>query len=422
MWGFLRGIGLVIRRQEFSPAHITITVESAKVGAPCPSCGRVSRSRHSSYTRFLMDLPADGRTVNIQLLVRRFRCRNPACRRRVFAERFPQLVRPHARRTERLENLLTRIGVLLGGEAGARLSQDLHVPVSPDTMLRLLYRMELTPVVGLRVVGIDEWAWRKGLRYGTIVCDLEAGRPVELLPEARAESAPRWLAGHPGIEVVSRDRAGVYADAATLGAPRAVQVADICCETWGMWRSECLSAFPFRRFALSRRSLQRNDPWRRSPKSAKPARTPSGGNGSSGGEPSMTRSTTSMQRQSPSGQWLTVWASIAGPCASTSMPLNAHSPNHEADGRAFSTPTATTSWPVGRKAATTRRSCTVRSSSEAIRGREPSSRTLSPRCGVVRQPNLSSAACAWDPGDFADGSPVRRRSLARTNAVFSTWS
>src|SRR5690606_57378 len=104
MWGFLRGIGLVIRRQEFSPAHSTITVESAKVGAPCPSCGRVSRSRHSSYTRLLMDLPADGRTVNIQLLVRRFRCRNPACRRRVFAERFPQLVRPHARRTERLEN------------------------------------------------------------------------------------------------------------------------------------------------------------------------------------------------------------------------------------------------------------------------------------------------------------------------------
>src|SRR5690606_14517346 len=100
--GFLRGIGLVIRRQEFSPAHITITVESAKVGAPCPSCGRVSRSRHSSYTRLLMDLPADGRTVNILLLVRRFRCRNPACRRRVFAERFPQLVRPDARNGSRI--------------------------------------------------------------------------------------------------------------------------------------------------------------------------------------------------------------------------------------------------------------------------------------------------------------------------------
>src|SRR5690606_15147409 len=89
MWGFLRSIGLVVRHQEFSSADITITVEGAKVGAPCPSCGRVSRSRHSSYTRLLMDLPADGRTVNIQLRVRRFQCRNPVCRRRVFAERFP---------------------------------------------------------------------------------------------------------------------------------------------------------------------------------------------------------------------------------------------------------------------------------------------------------------------------------------------
>src|SRR5690606_36938760 len=99
-----------------------------------------------------MDLPAASRAVNIQLLVRRFRCRNPACRRRVFAERFPQLVRPHARRTERLESLLTRIGVLLGGEAGAWLAQDLHVPVSPDTILRLLYRMELAPATNPEIV------------------------------------------------------------------------------------------------------------------------------------------------------------------------------------------------------------------------------------------------------------------------------
>ncbi|REJ32337.1 MAG: hypothetical protein DIU82_12430 [Bacillota bacterium] len=94
MWGFLRSIGLAIRHQEFSPAHITISVESVRAGAPCPSCGRVSRSRHCSYSWLLMDLPADGRTVNIQLVVRRFRCKNPACRRRVFAERFPRSVVP----------------------------------------------------------------------------------------------------------------------------------------------------------------------------------------------------------------------------------------------------------------------------------------------------------------------------------------
>src|SRR5690606_6307374 len=120
---------------------------------------------------------AAGRPVTVPHTARRLRSASPACRRRLFAERFPQLVRPHARRTERLDSLLTRIGVLLGGEAGARLAQDLHIPVSPDTILRLCYRMELTPAPNLRVVGIDDWAWRKGVRYGTIVCDLETGRP-----------------------------------------------------------------------------------------------------------------------------------------------------------------------------------------------------------------------------------------------------
>ena len=97
------------------------------------------------------------------------------------------------------------------------LAQDLHAPVSSNTMLRLLYRMELTPTANLRVVGIDDWACRKGVRYGTIVCDREPGRPVDLLPEARADALAQRLAGHPGVEVASRYRAGVYADGAALG-------------------------------------------------------------------------------------------------------------------------------------------------------------------------------------------------------------
>src|SRR5690606_9946315 len=206
-----------------------------------------------------MDLPAASRAVNIQLLVRRFRCRNPACRRRVFAERFPQLVRPHARRTERLESLLTRIGVLLGGEAGARLSQDLHVPVSPGTMLSLLYRTELTPAAGLRVVGIDEWAWRKGLRYGTIDCVRLGGRSSCGAAAGSTGRKCRTMASRTSrhIEVVSRDRAGVFPTRRRLGRPRPCRwrTAGTCCETWGMWRSECLSAFPFHRSASRRRSL-----------------------------------------------------------------------------------------------------------------------------------------------------------------------
>src|SRR5690606_33749318 len=228
-----------------------------------------------------------------------------------------------------------------------------------DTMLRLLYRMELAPVVGLRVVGIDEWAWRKGVRYGTIVCDLESGRPVELLTEAQAETVARWLAGHPGIEVVSRDRAGMFADAAALGAPQAVQVAD----RWHLLRNlgdvaervlVGLSIPPIR--------VEKTEPLAKLPRTTEL-------------KDRETRKDAERRQRQQRRQAL----------------------YDETDCRASSTPTATTSWPVGRKVAATRRSCTVRLSSEVIRAREPSSRTLSPRCGVVRQQNLSSAACAWDP-------------------------
>jgi len=226
MWELVRRAGLRILDQQIAPAGITITCEGAAKEARCPVCGSVSRRRHSSYTRLLMDVPADGRTVSILLSVRRFRCVHRQGRRRLFAERFPQLVRSYARSTERLDALLTRIGVFLGGEGGARLCEELCVPVSPDTILRLLYRMELTPAGELRVVGIDDWAWRKGHQYGTIVCDLETGRTVDLLPEARTEDLVQWFTAHPTVEVVSRDRSGLYADAAALGAPRAIQVAD----------------------------------------------------------------------------------------------------------------------------------------------------------------------------------------------------
>jgi len=118
MWELLRRAGLRILDHQIAPADIT----GAAKEAHCPVCGSVSRRRHSSYTRLLMDVPADGRTVSILLSVRRFRCVNRQCRRRVFvAERFPQLVRSRARRTERLDTLLTRIGVFLGGQGGGRL-------------------------------------------------------------------------------------------------------------------------------------------------------------------------------------------------------------------------------------------------------------------------------------------------------------
>src|SRR5690606_7243636 len=234
-----------------------------------------------------MDLPAASRAVNIQLLVRRFRCRNPACRRRVFAERFPQLVRPHARRTERLESLLTRIGVLLGGEAGARLSQDLHVPVSPGTMLRLLYRTELTPAAGVRVVGIDEWAWRKGLRYGTIDCVRLGGRSSCGAAAGSTGRKCRTMASRTSrhIEVVSRDRAGVFGPRRRVGRHGAVRWANDGrrSDAGEMWEHWCMSALPLRRSGERRRRRERIPPEGGCPQNGKPARTRSAATGSGGG-------------------------------------------------------------------------------------------------------------------------------------------
>ena len=194
----------------------------------CPDCESLSTSRHSRYVRHLQDLPVQGITVALRIKLSRWRCRDRGCERKTFSDLLPRIAQPFARRTRRVSELAQLVGHAAGGRPAERLMTRLGLPQSDDTILRQLKRHqaergEATPV---RVAGIDDWGWRKGCSYGTIVVDLERREVVDVLADRSAASTAEWLRGHPEVEVVSRDRAGLYADGACQGAPEARQVAD----------------------------------------------------------------------------------------------------------------------------------------------------------------------------------------------------
>jgi transposase len=204
--------------------HLTVHLAITAPTAACPVCGSSAGRVRSRYTRRLDDLPCLGRRVRLQVVVRRFVCPQPDCTRRIFAERLPGFAAPRARATDRLRQTQADIGSSLGDEASARLAARMGMSTSPDTLLRRVKRLKKELAEPPRVVGIDDWAWRKWQRYGTIVVDLERSDVIDLLPDRDADTVAAWLKAHPGIEVVSRDRSPTYAQAATEGASQARQV------------------------------------------------------------------------------------------------------------------------------------------------------------------------------------------------------
>jgi transposase len=174
------------------PACVRVQLTTTAPAAACPCCAEPSSAVHSRYQRHLRDLPWGPLAVRIRLLVRKFLCRNPACRRHIFTERVPELVAPYARQTQRLIAALQAIGVALGGQAGARLAHRLRLSASRDTLLRLVRRLPLPHIPLLSAIGVDDWAHRTRQRYGTIVVDLEQRRPVALLKDREAETLADW--------------------------------------------------------------------------------------------------------------------------------------------------------------------------------------------------------------------------------------
>jgi transposase len=217
---------LRVDRVEMEKDTVNISVTSTNGRSICPHCQATSERVHSSYQRHPADLPLAGYTVRLDMTVHRFFCDNCSCESKTFTERIPAFIQHYARRTNRLANRQKKVAFEAGGEGGKRVLVALDMPVSSDTLLDLIHSDPEPEVETPRVLGVDDWAQRKGHSYGTILVDLEDHQPVDLLPDRSAESFANWLREHPGVEIISRDRGVEYIKGATEGAPDADQVAD----------------------------------------------------------------------------------------------------------------------------------------------------------------------------------------------------
>ncbi|MCX5402658.1 transposase [Streptomyces sp. NBC_00335] len=213
------GLTLVLRQAVVADDRLMIDAAGCGPPGACPACQHPAARVHSRYSRHIAGLPFSGRRLIVRLRVHRFFCDQPRCPRRTFVEQVAGLTEPRRRSSTAARSAMRSVAVELGGRPGARLCAKLRLYGRRTSVLGELTAPPV-PARAPRILGIDEFAFRKGRTYGTVLVDVESSRPVDVLPDRETSTVAAWLQERPGAEIICRDRLMAFTKAIRQAAPR----------------------------------------------------------------------------------------------------------------------------------------------------------------------------------------------------------